>query len=304
MLPREELYGRRRPIRCLVAVVLAGQRMAEMNGSALLAWARSRHPRSKRALLVAVDDWGHDTTAVEIRGAIAAGCVDHYLGMPSKPADEAFHRTISGLLYDWATSEDASWYEVRAREEGVSGRVVAPRNGADRFDVAVVGAGPGGLAAAVYGSSEGLETIVVERSAIGGQAGSSSMIRNYLGFSRGIGGAELARQAYEQAWAFGAQFLIGHAVVQLRTGVDQTSTSSSRRKERRSRAAPSSWRGALPTIGWASRLWKASSARASSTGRPRLKPRESRGPGPSSSALATRRDRPGCTWQNGRRTSR
>src|SRR5215471_10829219 len=139
-----------------VAVVLAGQRMAEMNGSALLAWARSRHPRSKRALLVAVDDWGHDTTAVEIRGAIAAGCVDHYLGMPSKPADEAFHRTISGLLYDWATSEDASWYEVRAREEGVSGRVVAPRNGADRFDVAVVGAGPGGLAAAVYGSSEGL----------------------------------------------------------------------------------------------------------------------------------------------------
>jgi len=47
------------------------------------------------------------------------------------------------------------------------------------------------------------------------------MIRNYLGFSRGIGGAELARQAYEQAWAFGAQFLIGHAVVQLRTGVDQ-----------------------------------------------------------------------------------
>ena len=141
--------------------------------------------------------------------------------MPSKPADEAFHRTISGLLYDWATSEDASWYEVRAREEGVSGRVVAPRNGADRFDVAVVGAGPGGLAAAVYGSSEGLETIVVERSAIGGQAGSSSMIRNYLGFSRGIGGAELARQAYEQAWGFGAQFLIGHAVVQLRTGVDQ-----------------------------------------------------------------------------------
>jgi thioredoxin reductase (NADPH) len=204
-----------------VAVVLASRRMAGMNGPALLSWARSRHPRSKRALLVAVDDWGHESTAVEIRRAIASGCVDQYLGMPSKPGDEVFHRTIGGLLYDWATAEDASWYEVRAREEGVPGRVVAPRNGADRFDVAVVGAGPGGLAAAVYGSSEGLETVVIERSAIGGQAGSSSMIRNYLGFSRGIGGAELARQAYEQAWAFGTRFLTGHAVVQLRTGVDR-----------------------------------------------------------------------------------
>jgi thioredoxin reductase (NADPH) len=59
----------------------------------------------------------------------------------------------------------------------------------------------------VCGSSEGLETVVIERGAIGGQAGSSSMIRNYLGFARGITGAELARQAYEQAWVFGTGFL-------------------------------------------------------------------------------------------------
>ena len=90
------------------------------------------------------------------------------------------------------------------------------RSRSDRFDVAVVGAGPAGLAAAVYGSSEGLHTIVVERGSIGGQAGSSSMIRNYLGFARGIGGAELARQAYEQAWVFGTQFLAGREVVRLR----------------------------------------------------------------------------------------
>ena len=63
------------------------------------------------------------------------------------------------------------------------------------FDVAVVGAGPSGLSAAVYASSEGLRTLVVESEAIGGQAGSSSLIRNYLGFARGVTGAELAQRA-------------------------------------------------------------------------------------------------------------
>jgi thioredoxin reductase (NADPH) len=75
------------------------------------------------------------------------------------------------------------------------------------FDVAVVGAGPAGLAAAVYASSEGLRTVVVEREAIGGQAGASSMIRNYPGFAQGIGGARLAFEAYMQAWFFGATFV-------------------------------------------------------------------------------------------------
>jgi thioredoxin reductase (NADPH) len=73
-------------------------------------------------------------------------------------------------------------------------------------DVVVVGAGPGGLAAAVYAASEGLDVLVIERESIGGQAGSSSLIRNYLGFSRGISGSELAQRAYQQAWVFGARF--------------------------------------------------------------------------------------------------
>jgi thioredoxin reductase (NADPH) len=76
------------------------------------------------------------------------------------------------------------------------------------FDVLVVGAGPGGLATAVYASSEGMSTLVVERESIGGQAGSSSLIRNYLGFSRGISGADLAQRGYQQAWVFGAHFLL------------------------------------------------------------------------------------------------
>jgi thioredoxin reductase (NADPH) len=84
------------------------------------------------------------------------------------------------------------------------------------FDVVVVGAGPAGLAAAVYASSEGLDTLVVERESIGGQAGSSSRIRNYLGFARGVSGAELAQRAYQQAWVFGAQFLHTRSVTGLR----------------------------------------------------------------------------------------
>ena len=77
----------------------------------------------------------------------------------------------------------------------------------DVFDVAVVGAGPAGLAAAVYAASEGLRTVVVEREAIGGQAGTSSMIRNYPGFAQGISGARLAFAAFQQAWFFGTTFV-------------------------------------------------------------------------------------------------
>jgi thioredoxin reductase len=75
------------------------------------------------------------------------------------------------------------------------------------FDVAVVGAGPAGLAAAVGASSEGLRTVVVEHEAVGGQAGTSSMIRNYPGFSQGISGATLAQEIRRQAWSFGTTFV-------------------------------------------------------------------------------------------------
>jgi thioredoxin reductase len=82
-------------------------------------------------------------------------------------------------------------------------------------DVAVVGAGPAGLSAAVYAASEGLSTVVVEPLAMGGQAATSSLIRNYLGFPRGISGNRLAANAYQQAWAFGAKFLWSRSVVGL-----------------------------------------------------------------------------------------
>jgi thioredoxin reductase (NADPH) len=77
----------------------------------------------------------------------------------------------------------------------------------DFYDLVVVGAGPAGLAAAVYGASEGLRSLVIEPEAPGGQAGSSSRIENYLGFPSGLSGADLARRAYIQATRFGAEFL-------------------------------------------------------------------------------------------------
>ena len=84
------------------------------------------------------------------------------------------------------------------------------------FDVVVIGAGPSGLAAAVYAASEGLRTLMVEQQAVGGQAGTSSMIRNYPGYSRGISGAKLAFRAFQQAWSFGTQFHFMRAAVGLR----------------------------------------------------------------------------------------
>ena len=85
--------------------------------------------------------------------------------------------------------------------------LMRPISAEEVFDVTIVGAGPAGLAAAVYASSEGLRTVVVEHEAIGGQAGTSSMIRNYPGFSQGISGARLAQETWQQAWTFGTTFV-------------------------------------------------------------------------------------------------
>ena len=85
-------------------------------------------------------------------------------------------------------------------------------------DLAIVGGGPAGLAAAVYGASEGLSTVVLESEAIGGQAGTSSMIRNYLGFPRGISGMRLAQRARNQAVRFGTRFFTGWEVTAVDPG--------------------------------------------------------------------------------------
>jgi thioredoxin reductase (NADPH) len=93
---------------------------------------------------------------------------------------------------------------------------VSTKPGSGRYDVTVIGAGPAGLAAAVYGASEGLSTVVVEPEAIGGQAGTSSLIRNYLGFPSGVSGGDLAVRAYTQALSFGAEYVYGNPAASLR----------------------------------------------------------------------------------------
>jgi len=114
------------------------------------------------------------------------------------------------LLEDGAVLERPTVLEL-AERLGVTG---APAQ--DHYDLVVVGGGPAGLAAAVYGASEGLKTIMVEREAPGGQAGQSSRIENYLGFPAGLSGSDLARRATDQARRLGAELLTVQEAVGLR----------------------------------------------------------------------------------------
>jgi thioredoxin reductase (NADPH) len=119
----------------------------------------------------------------------ASGLDDNRLPICVFPDATALeHPTIRQIL------EKLGWYRDPSRAE---------------YDLAIYGAGPAGLSAAVYGASEGLTTVVVERYSVGGQAGSATKIENYLGFPRGISGSDLAERAREQACRFGAEILIG-----------------------------------------------------------------------------------------------
>jgi thioredoxin reductase (NADPH) len=92
---------------------------------------------------------------------------------------------------------------------------IATEPAAAEYDTVIVGAGPAGLAAAVYGASEGLQTLVVEREAPGGQAGTSSRIENYLGFPSGVSGDELASRALQQARRLGAEILVTRSIERI-----------------------------------------------------------------------------------------
>jgi thioredoxin reductase (NADPH) len=258
-----------------VAVVVAGQKMAELPGVLLLLKAHELHPSAKRVLLVGRRDWTPENPAVR---AMTLGQIDTYLFEPWLPVGRFLDLPISQVLADWVPSRGRSfegirivgprwgtrshelrdmltrmgiphgWYQAdsvegrrlleEAGEDGKrlpvvvfhSGQVfVDPsdaelaaalgfgtRPAAGTYDLVIVGAGPAGLAAAVYAASEGLDTLVVEPRAAGGQAGTSSMIRNYLGFPRGIGGGDLANRALEQAWLFGANLVLAQRATGLR----------------------------------------------------------------------------------------
>ncbi len=129
-------------------------------------------------------------------------------------ADEPPGRLPAVVLPDGRILIDPTNAELAA----ATGSAVSPTH--PDFDLVIVGAGPAGLSAAVYGASEGFSTLVVDEGGLGGQATSSSLIRNYLGFPRGISGRRLAQQAYEQAWIFGSEFAFMQRVTDLRRADD------------------------------------------------------------------------------------
>ena len=125
---------------------------------------------------------------------------------------ELGHTDLPAVFFeDGSHLKDPDVMEV-ARKIGMR-----PEASEDMYDVVIIGAGPAGLAAAVYGASEGLKTLLIEKRAPGGQAGTSSRIENYLGFPTGLSGAELTRRALTQATRLGAEFLSPQEVAAIRT---------------------------------------------------------------------------------------
>jgi thioredoxin reductase (NADPH) len=183
-------------------------------GQFLYRWALSHRPRFVSARVVG-ERWS--ASSHELRDLLSRNGVPYdFLDVTSeeglavlREAGADADRLPAVVLFDGRVLTDPSGAEIAAAL-GVRTRP-DPRP----YDVTVVGAGPAGLAAAVYGASEGLRTAVLEAEAIGGQAGTSSMIRNYLGFPRGIPGADLAQRAQEQAWLLGAEFIYGLRAVGL-----------------------------------------------------------------------------------------
>ena len=267
-----ELKARNNP----VALLLADQRMPQMNGVGFLSEAMEIHPQAKRALLTAYAD---TTAAID---AINEARIHYYLMKPWDPPEEKLFPAIDDLLTDWNSTfrplyegirvlgtrwsnrsyelrdflarnqVPYQWIDVELAQTDHEVRSLIASLGpeaetlplilfpdgtrlaepplpavADKvglrthaltnfYDLAIVGGGPAGLAAAVYGASEGLRTVMIEREAPGGQAGLSSRIENYLGFPSGLSGSDLARRAVAQARRFGVEILSPQDVVGLR----------------------------------------------------------------------------------------
>jgi thioredoxin reductase (NADPH) len=181
-------------------------------------WARAQAPAASEATLIGSEG----TPRVHELRTLLAGS-----GVPFQFAEHRSPEACRLLGHDERTAAggDTPVLVVRGGQvlRDPSDAEVARGFGVDTelpptsdFDVVIVGAGPSGLTAAVYASSEGLTTLLIDRHGIGGQAATSSLIRNYLGFSRGITGGELAQRAYQQAWVFGASFALMREVQALR----------------------------------------------------------------------------------------
>ncbi len=183
---------------------------------ALSAWSRAHRP-SHVVYRVVGEQW--DPRSHDIRDGLTVNGVPFTFHQRDSDGGRQLicdhgvdvDRLPAVIRHDGSVLQDPSWPEIAASH----GIQVRPTAG--EYDLVVLGAGPAGLAAAVYGASEGLRTLLVEARAIGGQAGTSSMIRNYLGFPRGISGGELAHRAWQQATLLGAESVFTHQVTALTT---------------------------------------------------------------------------------------
>jgi thioredoxin reductase (NADPH) len=186
-------------------------------------WSRA-DPRNKREVVVVADR--HSGRGFEISNMLQRNRIPYAFRERSSPQGEEVLTAAApdqdGEVVVWMPAVGGTTLVDPTDAEVLSAwgipTTVPPE--CTTVDLLVVGAGPAGLAAAVYGASEGLSTLVVERDAIGGQAGTSSLIRNYLGFSRGLSGSELAQRGYQQAWLFGARFVLTPVVDSIESGAD------------------------------------------------------------------------------------
>lgn len=179
----------------------------------LLEWTVARRIAPQTIRLVAVSWEGR---AHEIRDALQRCALPHAFHLSeSKEGRAVIERADPGAKLPLIELPDGQILSDPTNREIADATAASVDPEKHDFDLVIVGAGPAGLSAAVYGASEGLDTLVVDEGGIGGQATSSSLIRNYLGFPRGVSGRRLAEQAYEQAWVFGANFTFMHRVATL-----------------------------------------------------------------------------------------
>jgi thioredoxin reductase (NADPH) len=197
------------------------ERLYPMVSQLLGAWSRANRPTFETVRIVGdpLAERSHELTDILERNSIPFG----FYAADSPQGQALLNESgQSGQSWDGRLPVLVCYNGLRLIDPTnaeVAGAIGAQTDAAPvLYDVIIVGAGPAGLSAAVYAASEGLRTVLLEREAFGGQAGTSSLIRNYLGFPKGVSGADLANRASEQAMVFGASLIIAQEAVGLEAG--------------------------------------------------------------------------------------
>jgi thioredoxin reductase (NADPH) len=186
----------------------------------LAAWDKSREPASAAFRIVGP---AHSPRSHQLRDVLSRTGVPYWFFEDDSEEGRQLLRefALDGARLPVAVHYDGTVLVDPSHGELMNKLGVRTSPDVQDCDVAIIGAGPAGLAAAVYAASEGLSTLVLEPAVPGGQAGTSSLIRNYLGFQRGISGEDLTNRAIEQAWLFGANMVITRATGLTAQGPDR-----------------------------------------------------------------------------------